>query len=59
MNTIPDSSYQKGIVEVDGRVFKVIYKFIDEDTIRCTTKHGDTFFTHYKSLVIGEVSKYE
>lgn len=40
-----------GIVYVNGERIEVMYCFKNSDTIFCITKDGETFETHYKSLI--------
>lgn len=41
-----------GVVDIDGHHISVSYHFISDDTIKCLTSNGRSFYTHYKSLVV-------
>ena len=42
---------QTGVVEIDGEMIPVRFRYVDGSTIECVTEDGNEFWTHYKSLV--------
>lgn len=42
-----------GVVEIQGKLIPVQYRYLDMHTIECEDEAGNQFMTHYKSLVVG------
>jgi hypothetical protein len=58
MTSIFEKYGKKGVVQIGTHVLHVVYYFAEEDMIYCKVvngdsefNEGDTFFTHYKSLL--------